>query len=770
MNRRRCVTALVVTALLAACTTDTTGTADDARVATTAPLPSADDEVSRTGSDPRPVDELDGAAFEVSAGTEQVTVVGAEPGEDLTLVDGDGFELVTARADAYGSLLFRELRPAAVHRVRSATAISPPVTTRARDEHPTVSFYAEQRLPSPGFGYLTTRDGTTLSVDVRLPGSVDDGPYPTVVEYSGYTPSDPDTSGIGDLFVALGYAYVGVNIRGTGCSGGSFRYFEYSQSLDGYDAIETIAAQPWVDGVGMIGVSYPGISQLFVARTQPPSLDAITPLSVLDDSLLGTLAPGGILNTGFAVPWTAERMESARPEGQAWSAARIADGDETCAANQRLRLQNPDLLAEIRATPYWVSPLGDELAPRTFVDQIEVPVMLAGAWQDEQTGGRFPTMLDRFTGTDRLFVSLVNGLHTESVSPVILARVVEFLDLYVARRTPALGLLRLAAPAVGGGIFGTTDFEVPPDRFEGMTHADALAAFEAEGRIQVLFEQGAADGRGPRTPMPRFEARFGSWPPGTDVVEWYLHGDPDHADAPSIRGRLERTAPVTDPDAPAASTDYLALPDGVPATYYDGSSSGIWRVDVDERWVEPAPGTTASFATDPLTEDLVLVGSSSADLWIRSNTADTDLEVTLSDLRPDGTEILVQSGWLRASRRHLDLDASTPTRPVHTHVEVDSSPLPEDAFAPVRVEIFPVAHVFRAGSRLRLTIDAPGGDRAVWRFETISGGERVTIAHDASHPSRLVIPVARDVPVPPGEPACGSLRGQPCRTAPASGG
>ena len=74
------------------------------------------------------------------------------------------------------------------------------------------------------------------------------------------------------------------------------------------DVIDAIAAQPWVldHQVGMVGISYPGISQLFVASTQPPSLNSITPLSVLDDSYRSTLYPGGILNTGFAVKWTSE--------------------------------------------------------------------------------------------------------------------------------------------------------------------------------------------------------------------------------------------------------------------------------------------------------------------------------------------------------------------------------------------------------------------------------------------------------------------------------
>ncbi|MGZ4769643.1 MAG: CocE/NonD family hydrolase, partial [Ilumatobacteraceae bacterium] len=82
----------------------------------------------------------------------------------------------------------------------------------------------------------------------------------------------------------------------------------------------------------------------------------------------------------------------------------------------------------------------------------------------------------------------------------------------------------------------------------------------------------------------------------------------------------------------------------------------------------------------------------------------------------------------------------------------------------VRVELFPFAHPFRAGSRLRLTIDAPGGNRAVWQFQTIDKGETVTIAYDAQHPSKLVLPVVAGVDVPAAAPpACGSLRGEPCR-------
>ena len=144
-----------------------------------------------------------------------------------------------------------------------------------------------------------------------LPGSE---PYPRSSNTPGYGYADPSgpQSGIAILANLMGFAVVDVNMRGTGCSGGAYDFFEPLQNLDGYDVIETIARQPWVKNhkVGMMGISYGGISQLFTAQTRPPALAAIAPLSVLDATAT-TLYPGGILNTGFAVAWAQERQHEA---------------------------------------------------------------------------------------------------------------------------------------------------------------------------------------------------------------------------------------------------------------------------------------------------------------------------------------------------------------------------------------------------------------------------------------------------------------------------
>ncbi len=728
-------------------------------VAESTPAPTVDSSSTVADPEPEPTATLEAsrALFELRPSVNQLHVLGAVAGETLELVGQSG-SVTRGTVDDQGSLLWRDIAPGeyVVRTTDTPSVESEVATVIAIDDIPDRSFYSDQRLDE-GFGYVTTRDGTTLSATVWLPGG--DGPYPTVVEYSGYSPSDPSAATFAQIYTTMGYAYVGVNIRGTGCSGGSFEFFEPVQNTDGYDMIETIAAQPWVlhNHVGMVGLSYPAIAQLFVAQTQPPSLAAITPLSVLDDATQTTLYPGGLLNTGFALAWSNERQQQSQPYGQGWEQEIVDDGDSTCADNQLLRLQNTNTSELIDETPFYVAELSDPIAPANFVDKIEVPVFLAGAWQDEQTGGHFPAMLDAFTGSPHLYATMVNGSHTEAIAnPAIFARYVEFLELYVARRTPNLGGASLVGPILSSTLTGINGLALPnPARFSGMEYEDALAVYEGEDHVRILFEEGAASNQQAGAPLQRFEETFEAWPVAeATATSWYLGPD-----------GFMRTTEVDLARDDTEPSSYVADPDALADTFYEGGADGIWRADVEYDWQPIPDGTGAAWVTEPLAEDTVTIGFGSLDIWLRSTAEDTDLEVTVTEVRPDGQEVYIQTGWLRASHRKLDEAASRGNYPTHTHLEADAQPLSSDEFALTRVQIFPFAHAFRAGSRIRVSVDAPGGARPTWAFDyTLPGGETNEIAHDAEHPSRLVLMVVADIEVPAGVPACGSLRSQPCRT------
>lgn len=692
---------------------------------------------------------------------EQVYLTDAIPGTELEL-RRDGEVIATGEADARGSFIWRNLEPGDDYTVTVATSAVTsglevplgPVSVTAMTEHPDPATFEGQYIGA-GYGYLTTRDGTVLSINVVLPGPAENGPYPTLIEYSGYDPANPGGTQPGVLIGQLmGFAVVGVNMRGTGCSGGAFNYFEPAQSTDGYDAVEVIARQPWVkDGkVGMIGISYPGISQLFTAQLQPPSLAAIAPLSIISDTSV-TLYPGGILNNGFAVDWAADRQRDATVGGQGWSQQRINAGDEICINNQKLKEQAPDIFQQIADNPFYTEAIAAPLSPSTFVDRINVPVFLAGAWQDEQTGGYFPTMLDRFTGTDNVHFTITNGGHTDSLGPVIFSRWFEFFSLYVADRVPQFpAAAGVALAVVGESIFGVEGLTAPPDRFTGMTLEEARAAFEADPQVRILLDNGAGDPEEPGSPYPGFELGFAAWPiPEVDPTIWYFAAD----------GALVPELPAGDGEV---SFDYN--PDLSQLTNLTGGSSAAWRAQPNWHWNFVGSEEEVVFTTDTLGEDTVMVGSASIDLWLKSTATDTDLQVTLSEVRPDGYEVYIQNGWLRASRRVLDEERSSDLRPIHTFLEADATPLTPGEYASVRVEMFPFAHAFRAGSKVRIAVGSPGGSRVLWKFDVlVEDGDVVNnIGYGAMYPSRVVLPVIPGVEIPTGYPAVMALRAQPFRS------
>ncbi|HEX5586116.1 MAG TPA: CocE/NonD family hydrolase, partial [Acidimicrobiia bacterium] len=549
----------------------------------------------------------------------------------------------------------------------------------------------------------------------------------------------------------FGFATVGVNLRGTGCSGGAWDYFEPLQSLDGYDVIETVAAQPWVahGEVGMVGISYSGITQLFVAATRPPHLAAIAPLSVLDDTY-DTLYPGGIFNDGFGLSWALDRQRDAAPASSRWAQDRIAGGDTTCETNQALRLQAPDVLARIKASKYRDHPQADAQSPDTFVDRIDVPVFIAGTWQDEETGAHFAEMLDDFSPDITVKATVMNGMHADSFSPELIPSWLEFLDFYVARKVPTITAdQRAVATQLVSALTGTA-FSVPPDRFDPAgDYASQLAAYEAEPTLRVRFDVGAGAAAG--APIAAFATTFDAWPPPATPTTWWLESG----------GALA-------PDHPAKADDesYHDDPSALPrvvATEPSQARLGAPAFD----WQPLPKGDALAYETAPLARDTVMVGSGSVDLWLGSTARDTDLEVVISEVRPDGDETYVQSGWLRASRRALDGAASTPLLPVPTYAEDDVRPLPEGRLSLVRVPIYPFGHAFRTGSRVRITVQPPGGNKPAWAFQTLHHDDAVTtrVGIGGAHASKVVLPVVDGVAVPTPLPACGSLRGQPCRPA-----
>jgi predicted acyl esterase len=351
-------------------------------------------------------------------------------------------------------------------------------------------------------------------------------------------------------------------------------------------------------------------------------------------------------------------------------------------------------------------------------------------------------MLGNFSPDIPMKITLMNGVHQDSIGPAVLSQWIEFLDFYVARKIPSIpAATRSIASVLLGRAFGGT-VTLAPDRFTDQPdYASALHAYEAEPRVRVLFDVGADD-----SPMPAFSTTGPTFPlPDTTATTWYLG---DH-------GTLTDARPATD-HADRFQDDPRAMPRTMTTTGGQLSPTYEWK---------PVPqGKALDYVTEPLAADTVLAGTGSIDLWVRSSKPDADLEVTISEVRPDGEETYVQSGWLRASQRALDEQQSTALLPVQTHERRDLRPLSATHASLVRVPLYPFAHAFRAGSRIRIVVQPPGGNRPAWAFATLPGTRTVTVSRSPAQPSKVVLPVVSGIAVSTPIPACGTLRGQPCLT------
>ncbi len=158
-----------------------------------------------------------------------------------------------------------------------------------------------------------TRDGLLLRADVYLPPG-GQGAFPTLLAASPYQKSLRRLPAMGvfpfieygpiQLYLDHGYAYVILDLPGSGVSEGIWDPWSKAEGEATHDAIEYIATQPWSSGrIGMIGQSYYAMSQWNAARTRPPHLTTIVPYDGSCDPYRDFLYHGGVPIQGFLGSW-----------------------------------------------------------------------------------------------------------------------------------------------------------------------------------------------------------------------------------------------------------------------------------------------------------------------------------------------------------------------------------------------------------------------------------------------------------------------------------
>ncbi len=556
-------------------------------------------------------------------------------------------------------------------------------------------------------GYIPMADGTQLEYTVDLPAAT--GKFPVAMVYDGYCegagPLTCNDVTAANALLANGYAVLGVSVRGTSCSTGTFDAFSDQEWSDGAAAVEWAARQSWSDGhVGTFGDSFPGITQVGVAGQRPPHLDAIAPWQVTTDLYRDVSYPGGITNVGFGAFWAG--VDQPNNSYRSGIEQAVNAGDTGCAQAQATHAAGEpthNIALEGLQHPF-VDSFWQAHEPGANAAKIDVPTFGCLSWQDDEVSSRGSSYLSELEPSSTWVVA-TNGYH---------------------------GMCDLSTPQV------TDELVTFFNRFvKGESNG-----FEQTPHIQI-WHDATTDNAGNN--VPSWITSFSSYSsiPIRPLALYFRSG-----------GELSLTRPqgVTQPEQYAYPGPDLGNEDGVVA----GQHNLLWKTE------EP-PGSSLAYTTPPLTRDTEFFGSGSANIWLSSTAPDTDLQITLTEVRPDGQEVYVGRGWLRASQRALDPQRSTALAPYQTDQQADASPLTPGVPTYMRAQLWPFDYVFRKGSSIRLWIDAPTGMTGGWSLDFLNAPAVNSVYADAAHPSAIVLGQLKGGRAEAPLPACDTLLNEPCR-------
>ena len=222
---------------------------------------------------------------------------------------------------------------------------------------------------------IAVRDGTSIGARVYRPEGA--GPYPALLAAAPYRfdnnilPASPQflwrETGPIDFYADNGYAYIHMDVRGSGRSAGSFGFLDRKDQEDLYDVIEWIGRQPWCNGrVGGIGQSYFCMLQWFMGAMSPPLLACLGAHDGLSDIYRAGTHHGGIPCDFFPGYW--------------WYQNRFIN---RYPASGPARDQDTDLTAMIAAHPMY-DDFWRERSAWEVLDRIKVPLYSSGVWAKMQ--------------------------------------------------------------------------------------------------------------------------------------------------------------------------------------------------------------------------------------------------------------------------------------------------------------------------------------------------------------------------------------------------
>lgn len=579
---------------------------------------------------------------------------------------------------------------------------------------------------------VPTRDGKRMATDIVRParnGVPVAGRFPVLLNRTPYDKTQLHSQA--QWFAERGYVVALQDARGRYKSEGVFLKVQPIDATDSYDAVEWLARQPWSSGaVGMWGTSFSAHMGAAAAQLHPAALRSV----VLN---MGGMSNGwdhgvrfrGAYEMGRQLTWAWSQMLADAPSPEVRALLEKENVEDWYAVQPFRRGLNPlsvvpeyegwymDFFERADYDAFWKDPMlaWDEHYPETA----DIPMLQVGGWYDIF-----------LAGTIKNYAELAR-----------LKRAPQ--RLLVGPWTHGGNHLSYAGDVAFGAEAAIPDFATDFHR----KWFDAFLKGEQNGLASEpavrLFVMGTGDGHRDvdgRLFHGGYWRTASGWPlPGTRTVPYYFHAD----------GSLSTAKPT----AGSSATTYAFDPRNPVPTIGGGASArlkdGAYDQREDPRFPPSKPpylplrarSDIVVFQTEPLAEDVTVVGPIKVVLYASASTVDADFTAKLVDVYPSSeawpggfdlniTDAIIR-GRYRATRDHAEF-------------------MEPGKVYEITIDPFPTANVFKKGHRIRVDVSSsnfPRFDVNPNTGEPLGKSRRmvttdITVHHSAMWPSHIVLPLA----------------------------